>query len=141
MRAIGLDLGTKTLGIAITDSNKIIANGLENYHYPNFDLSFCIQKIETVFLQYKNDIDTIVLGYPKYKSGQKSGQTLFVEKFYQLLKQKYSNLQIVLEDEKYSTIFATNRLKELGFKSSKIKKIKDTTSAIIILESWLQQNK
>ena len=52
MRALGLDLGTKSLGIAITDNKKTIVNGLENYFYSNCDLNLCIAKIKEIFHLY-----------------------------------------------------------------------------------------
>ena len=137
MRALGLDLGTKSLGIAITDSKKIVVNALENYFYSNYDLSSCIAKIKEIFHLYRYEIDTIVLGYPLYKSGDKSLQTIFIEKFYDQLKKNFKSVKIFLEDEKYSTIFAIDTLKEIGLKNSKIKKIKDKISAVVILKSWL----
>ena len=137
MRALGLDLGTKSLGIAITDTKKMIVNGLENYFYSNHDLSLCIVKIKEIFHFYNYEIDTIVLGYPLYKSGDKSCQTFLVEKFYDQLKKNFKSVKIFLEDEKYSTVFAINSLKEIGLKNSKIKKIKDKISAVFILKSWL----
>lgn len=137
MRALGLDLGTKSLGVAITDNKKMIVNGLENYFYPHCDLNLCIMKIKEIFHLYNYEIDTIVLGYPLYESGNKSSQTFFVEKFYDQLKKNFKSVKIFLEDEKYSTVFAINSLKEIGLKSSKIKKIKDKISAVLILKSWL----
>lgn len=137
MRALGLDLGTKSLGIAITDNEKIVVNGLENYFYSNSNLDLCIAKIKKIFRLYHHEIDTIVLGYPLYKSGDKSLQTIFIEKFYDQLKKNFKSVKIFLEDEKYSTIFAIDSLKEIGLKNSKIKKVKDKISAVIILKSWL----
>ena len=137
MRALGLDLGTKSLGIAITDNKKIVVNGLENYFYSDCNLSLSITKIKEIFHYYNYEIDTIVLGYPLYKSGEKSEQTIFVEKFYNLLRKNFKAVKIFLEDEKYSTVFAINSLKEIGLKNSKIKKIKDKISAVVILKSWL----
>lgn len=137
MRVLGLDLGTKSLGIAITDNKKIVVNGLENYFYSDCNLSLCITKIKEIFHYYNYEIDTIVLGYPLYKSGEKSEQTIFVEKFYNLLRKNFKAVKIFLEDEKYSTVFAINSLEEIGLKNSKIKKIKDKISAVVILKSWL----
>ena len=140
MRALGLDLGSKTLGIAITDSQKIIATGIENFTYENNNLKKCIDKIKTIFQQYQ-DIDTIVLGYVKYKSGDKSSQSYLTEKFMQLLKQNfYSNLKYVFHDESYSTINTISLMKEAGLKGSKIRKIKDKMSAVYILQDWLATN-
>ena len=112
MRALGLDLGIKSLGIAITDNKKIVVNGLENYFYSNCDLNLCVMKIKEIFDLYNHEIDTIVLGYPLYKSGDRSQQTIFVEKFYDQLKKNFKSVKIFLEDEKYSTVFAINWLKK-----------------------------
>ena len=133
MRAIGLDLGTKSLGIAITDSNKIIASGIENFKYPNNDLEICIKKLKTIFNHYK-DIDTIVLGYVRYKSGDKSPQTYLIEQFMQLLKQNFKDVDLVYHDESYSTCNVISKMKEIGLKYSQIKKNKDKMSAVYILQ-------
>ncbi|MCQ3907725.1 MAG: Holliday junction resolvase RuvX [Mycoplasmoidaceae bacterium] len=140
MRALGLDLGTKTMGIAITDSNKIIASGLENFKYARNDLNACLNKIKQLFNQYNNDIDVIVIGYPLYPSGDKSPTCLIVDRLRDLIHEHLS-VRVILEDERYTTIEATGMLKEIGLKASKIKKIKDKMSAVVILDSWLQHGK
>lgn len=140
MRALGLDLGTKTMGMAITDSNKKIASGLENFSYAKNDLMSCVNRIKKLFINYP-DIDVIVLGYPLYPSGDKSPNCLLVDKAKQLIEANIKNVEVVLEDERYTTIEATGMLKEIGLKSSQIKKIKDKMSAVVILDSWLQHGK
>jgi len=138
MRALGIDLGTKTMGLAITDSMKIIASGLENFSYQNQNLNICLKKISDLVVYYHNDLDTIVLGYPLNVNGSKNQQTLYVESFFQLLKDNFPKLNIVLQDERYSTINATGMLKyEAKLKSSQIKKIKDKMAAVIILQEYL----
>lgn len=139
MRAIGLDLGTKSLGIAISDSNKIIASGIENFKYANNDFAICIKKIQKIISQYQ-DVDTIVLGYAKYKSGDKSPQTYLAEQFMDLLKQKFKNLNLTLHDESYSTCNVITQMKEVGLKYSQIKKNKDKMSAVYILQDWIDNN-
>lgn len=141
MRALGLDLGTKTMGIAITDSNKKIASGLENFSYAKNDLMSCINKIKKIMSQYNNDIDVIVLGYPLYPSGDKSPNCLLVDKAKQLIETNIKNAKVVLEDERYTTLEATGMLKDLGLKASQIKKIKDKMSAVVILDAWLEHGK
>ncbi len=138
MRAIGIDLGTKTMGIAMSDSLKIVASGLDNFEYPNNDLSICINKLQQVFEKYQNDIDTIVLGYPLGLKDQKTDMTLLVEKFSTLLKNDFPNVKLVHWDERNSTKQTTEFLKfNAGLKSSKIKKIKDKMSAVYILQDWI----
>lgn len=140
MRALGLDLGTKTMGIAITDSNKKIASGLENFSYGKNDLNACLNKIKKIFIDHNNDIDVIVLGYPLYPSGDKSPNCLLVDKLKELIEADI-NVRVVLEDERYTTLEATGMMKDIGLKASQIKKIKDKMSAVVILNSWLEHGK
>ena len=137
MRALGLDLGTKTLGIAISDSLKIIASGIENFLYSNNDFYECINQIKKIFDKYQNDIDTIVLGYPLNINGTKNERTLFVEDFHKKLNNVFPKMKIILSDERYTTRIATGMLKNYSLKNSQIKKVKDKMSAIVILQSWL----
>lgn len=139
MRALAIDFGTKTMGIAISDSLKIIASGLENFQYENSDVKICINKIKNIFEKYQNDIDTIVLGYPLNINGTKNERTLLVEKFLDMLKNNFSLIKIVLQDERYTTRIATWQLKSINVKASKIKQVKDKMSAIIILQSFLDK--
>lgn len=141
MRALGIDFGTKTLGLAITDSNKTIASSLEQFTYGKNDLMACVNKVKQVVKQYNNDIDVIVVGYPVYPSGDKSPTCLIIDKFKDLLHTHLPAISVVLEDERYTTLEATGELKELGFKSSFIKKVKDKMSAVRILDSWLSHGK
>lgn len=140
MRALGIDLGTKTMGLAITDSNKKIASGLDNFNYAKNDLNACMNKIKAIFKDNNNGIDTIVIGYPVYPSGDKSPMCLVVDKLVDLIKANLK-VKVVLQDERYTTLEATGMLKDLGLKASQIKKIKDKMSAVVILNSWLENEK
>ncbi len=141
MRALGLDLGTKTMGIAISDSLKIIASGLENFEYRDNDLSICINKLKEVFDKYQNDIDIIVLGHPKGLNNQKTEMTMLVEKFHSMLEQSFKGIKIIYWDERFSTVNTTSMLKfGAGLKASKIKKIKDKMSAVYILQDWIDNH-
>jgi putative Holliday junction resolvase len=141
MRVLGLDLGTKTCGIAITDSLKIVVNGIENYEYPNNDFNILINHLKQLMAKYKNDIETIVLGYPTRVNGDKTSWTLKVESFKALLEESFPNIKVTLYDERFSTIKATEHLKYTAeLKASQIKKIKDKMSAVIILQEYLDFN-
>ncbi|GMO15930.1 MAG: Holliday junction resolvase RuvX [Mycoplasmoidaceae bacterium] len=138
MRVIGIDLGTKTMGLAITDLNKTIASSLSNFEFTKNNYEACINKLKSVFKQYNNEIDTIVLGLPLKMSGKKNEWTLTVEKFGNTLSSIFQNVRIIFQDERMTTINAVTFLKEdLGLKASKIKKIKDKMSAVIILQEYL----
>ncbi|MDR0675011.1 MAG: Holliday junction resolvase RuvX [Mycoplasmataceae bacterium] len=140
MRLLGIDLGTKTMGIAITDSLQVIASGLENFVYGNNNLDICVNKIKLLLQRYQGDVANIILGYPTNINGAKNERTLLIEKFYKLLKPQI-NVPIIFHDERYSTIKATGYLKyEANLKSSQIKKIKDKMSAVIILDEYMQSH-
>lgn len=127
------------MGIAITDSLQIVCNGLENFEYSNNDLNICLNKIKKLLERYKNDIEKIILGYPINVNGTKNERTLLIEEFHNILKNNIS-IPIVLQDERYTTLKATGFLKkEVGLKASKIKKIKDKMSAVIILEEYMNR--
>ncbi|MDR3330437.1 MAG: Holliday junction resolvase RuvX [Mycoplasmataceae bacterium] len=140
MRLLGIDLGTKTMGLAITDSIQMLASGLENFEYANNDLNICVNKINSLLSRYQNDVEKIILGYPTNVNNTKNERTLLVEQFYELLKRIVpTNIKIVLQDERYTTLKATGMMKfDVGLKSSQIKKIKDKMSAVVILQEYME---
>lgn len=128
------------MGIAVTDSLKMLATGLENFTYSQNNLDHCVNKIKKLLDYYHNDVERIVLGYPTNVNGTKNERTFLIEQFHKLL-QKNINIPIVLQDERYTTIAATGRLKyQVGLKSSQIKKVKDKISAVIILEEYMSNH-
>lgn len=128
------------MGIAVTDSLKILASGLENFTYSNNDLTLCVNKVIALCEYYSNDLDTIVIGYPLYPSGDKNERTYLVEKFISMLEEVLpKNIKIVKQDERYSTVSATGSLKAMNLKNSQIKKIKDKMAAVVILSSFLEE--
>jgi RNase H-fold protein (predicted Holliday junction resolvase) len=62
MRILAIDLGTKNMGLAITDKSATIINALNNFAFTQNNFSACYQKIKSVAETYNNEIDTIVLG-------------------------------------------------------------------------------
>lgn len=140
MRLLGLDLGKKTLGIAITDSNKKIVNPLENFEYKGNNLMICVHRIMKIIKEY-GDISQIVLGDPYFGNKNLNRNDDFI-KFFNLLKANIdANINVVFADEFKTTKTSTSTLKELGLKGSQIKKIIDKVSAVEILNNYLMLNK
>ena len=138
MRKLCLDLGTKTCGFAISDNLNIIATGLENYFFQEKKFSEVIKKVKWYLneSEYKNEIDTIVLGYPLRMDLSKSERTLMVENF-KLMLAKEINLPIIFQDERQTTINAENILQSAGNSKTKRKTKKDSLAAQLILEDYL----
>jgi len=136
-KALGLDLGTKTLGIAITDSLRIAAHGLENF---TFEFGNYKKAREHVLeIVKKENITDIALGYPLNMSGVAGERCESVERFKADLEKENPALKITLVDERMTTIIANNRLLEADLSRAKRKEVIDKMSAVVILESYLSR--
>ena len=136
MRYLGLDLGTKTLGVSISDITKTIATSLITINHDN-NFDYLIDKIEEFIDEYK--IEKIVLGLPKNMNntlGERAEMVL-------LFKEKLSQLgvPIFLEDERLTTRVAENILIDADMRRKKRKKVIDKLAANVILQSYLDKEK
>ena len=138
MRYLGLDLGTKTLGIAISDTTLTIASPLKTIFYPEEDYDFLIEELKKICDEY--DISKIILGLPKNMNnsiGPRGEATLTFKK----LLESYLNKEVIMQDERLSTVEATNYLIEGNMSRKKRKKRVDTVAAVIILETYLNKER
>lgn len=143
MRKIALDLGTKTCGFAITDELNIIATGIENFTYSNNDFSIVLKRLEYWLKFYEYKIDKIILGFPTNATdGSYNQRTYMVLDFKKYIEDNLScKIDVILHDERFTTKIATEFLKKEGkLKASKIKKIKDKMSAVVILSDYMNFN-
>ncbi len=135
-RKIGLDLGSKSLGIAISDPLNFTAQGKENFRFEERDWETAINRLQDYFNEY--EIDTIVLGYVVYPSGDKSETTYMIEEFKELLNQKF-NIPIIYIDEANTTNKAHEIMIKANVSRKKRKQNKDKLAAQLILEDYLMR--
>ena len=135
MTVIGLDLGTRTLGIAISRTG-IIANPYTLLKYGNDDYDYLASEIKKIV--EKENVSKIVLGFPKNMNNTCGFATERTKKFQEVL-EKYVNVPIILVDERLSTVEATNILLANDMSRKKRKKIIDITAAMIILDTYLKK--
>lgn len=133
-KAMGLDLGTRTCGIAISDVLGI-AHGREEYRFPEGDYENCLEHI--IALSKKENIKEIALGYPLNMNGSVGDSAKRSEKFKEALLKKDPELKIELVDERLTTVQANKALLEGDLSRGKRKKVIDQQSAVLILESYL----
>lgn len=138
MRALGLDLGTKTLGIAVSDKTNTIATPLKVETFPKEDYNYLIKIVKEYVEKY--NITNIVLGLPKNMDNSLGFASERSLKFKKLL-EECLDLKIDLVDERLSTVEALGILKETGNKNINQKHIVDAVAASIILESYLRGSK
>lgn len=134
MRYLGLDLGTKTLGIAVSDKTNTIATPFKTLHYKEYEE--LIPELKKIILE--KEIGTFVLGYPKNMNNTLGPAVERTENFKSYLEENFS-LPIVLIDERLSTVEAENILISTDTKRKKRKQIIDSYAAAIILDTFLKK--
>lgn len=135
MRKIALDIGDVRIGIATSDPMGIIASGYQTYtRTADFDKD--LQYIAK--LAKDMGCDTFVLGLPINMDGSEGERVLKSRDFGEKLKQ-YSDLKIVYQDERWSTVSAEKMLIETGMRREKRKTVVDKVAATIILQSYLNR--
>lgn len=136
MRYLGLDLGTKTLGVAITDKTGTIARFLKVIHFKSEDYDKALQEIVEIVKEY--DIKKIALGLPKNMNNSLGFASERSLKFKEKL-EKLIDIPIILIDERLSTVEAENILLNADMSRKKRKKVIDGVAAQIILETLIKK--
>lgn len=135
-RILAIDYGRKRVGLAVTDPMQIIANGLETV--PAKDLLDYLEKYMA-----KEDVECIVVGYPKQLNNQDSESMKFVKPFLGQLKKRFPDIPIELMDERYTSKIAFQAMIDGGLKKKarQNKALIDTVSATIILQSYMEKKR
>ncbi len=132
-RILSIDYGTKRTGIAVSDPLRIIAGGLE---------TVATKELERWLGDYcaKNDVSTIVVGKPSQMSGEPSATWRFIEPLVARLKKSYPNKEVVLHDERFTSVLAQRTILEsgIGKMARRDKALVDKVSATIILQSYME---
>ncbi|WP_113923107.1 Holliday junction resolvase RuvX [Cognataquiflexum aquatile] len=134
-RILSIDLGTKRTGIAVTDPLKMLANPLEMVETPKL-----IDFLTSYFK--KEEVETIVLGYPRHLDGNPNEMTPKVISLKERLSKLFPDKKLVLVDERFTSKMAMQTMIAMGSKKKdRIEKAGnlDKVSAAIILQSYLEQ--
>ena len=142
MKKLGLDVGDKTIGVAVSDEMGIIADGVTTIERVG------IKKDTGKVLDYikEYNCDTVMIGLPQKLDGTDSPQTEKVREFKQKLENKLkgggmNHVNIEFYDERLTTVMAERVLIEADMRRNKRKEIIDRQAAIIILQSYLDSNR
>jgi len=135
MRILGLDYGSKTVGVAVCDPLGITAQGVETIvRREENKLRKTLARIEALIAEY--EIETIVLGYPKNMDDSIGERAKKTEEFRDMLTRR-TGLPVILWDERLTTIEANDILIESGVRREDRKKVIDKIAAMLILRSYL----
>lgn len=135
MRIMGLDYGTKTVGVAISDALLLTAQGIETIERKEENkLRRTCARIEELIHEY--DVDRIVLGLPKHMNndiGERAEKSI---EFGEMLK-KRTGLEVIMWDERMTTVSAERVLIESDVRRENRKKYVDKIAAVFILQGYL----
>ncbi|MEC1612239.1 Holliday junction resolvase RuvX [Bacillus mojavensis] len=134
MRILGLDLGTKTLGVALSDEMGWTAQGIETIKINEAEGDYGLPRLSELTKDYT--IDKIVLGFPKNMNGTVGPRGEASQAFAKVLETTY-NVPVVLWDERLTTMAAEKMLIAADVSRQKRKKVIDKMAAVMILKGYL----
>jgi putative Holliday junction resolvase len=132
-RVLGLDVGSRRIGLAISDLLGITAQGLETLQRQNKKLDF--QKLKDVIDRYQ--VAEIVVGYPLRMSGSEGVQAEKMQRFAQELRDRFQ-LPVHLWDERLTSAEANRLLRESEMSIKRRGEAVDRMAAVLILQSWME---
>ena len=135
MKYIGLDLGSRTLGIAMSNRSGLIASSFTIIRH-NEDYDYLIEELKKIIKE--NKVEEIVLGFPKNMNNTIGPKGELSLRFKEMLEEQ-TGLKVNLVDERLSTKEATNLLIFNDTSRKKRKKVIDSMAATIILQSYLDR--
>jgi len=135
-RILALDYGRKRVGVAVSDPLEITANGLETLDVKN------VRDFIRSFLE-KEEVDCLVIGYPKQMNNLPSEASQYVDGFLKWFNREYPDLKVEKVDERFTSRMAQKAMIDGGVKKSdrQNKYLVDKVSAVLILQSYLDSKK
>ncbi len=138
MRVLSLDLGTKSLGICISDPSNIIAIPLENFMFDEQDWDAAADRVFEIVKE--NSVGVVLLGHPLRTDGQKSEMTIHSEMFFEMLCE-ILEAKVMLFDERFTTQRGIELLKnKYNNDMEKVNQNKDMAAAYVMLVDYLMYN-
>lgn len=135
-RILAIDYGQKRVGLAVTDSLQISANGLT---------TLGVHEVMNFLKEYlsKETVDKFVVGYPKQMNGQESDSIQYIRPFVSKLKQNFPAIEVVMVDERFTSVLAHKTMLEAGLKKKdrQNKEIVDKVAAVIILQTYMESSR
>ena len=136
-RIMGLDYGSKTIGVAVSDLLGMTAQGVETIDINEQIKDFKIKRLKELVNEY--NLGKIVVGLPKNMDnsiGFRGEATLY---FVEVLKKKIKSVEVILQDERLTTMGAERVLLEANVSRKKRKNVIDKMAAVLILQTYLDK--
>lgn len=138
MRYLGFDLGTRTLGISLSDTTGLIASTYKTIRFEEKDYDSLIPQIKEIINEF--NISKIVLGLPKNMNNSLGDRSLETLSFKEKLEANF-DVQVILQDERLTTVEANNYMLKADMSRKKRKEKIDSLAANIILQTYLDKER
>lgn len=136
MRILGLDYGDKTIGVAVSDPFGWTAQGVEIIRRENpAEYKKSLRRLGELIEEYH--AESIVLGYPKNLDNSEGERCEKTKAFCERLKNRFPKTEVVLWDERFSTVAAERALREANLSHGQRKRVIDKMAAVHILQGYL----
>lgn len=132
-RILSLDIGDRTIGVAVSDLLGMTAQGVETIRRTTMEAD--LKRLQELMAMYETK--KLVSGYPRNMNGTEGPRCEFVKEFCQEIKQVESEAEIIFWDERLSTVAATRSLIEADVSRKKRKQVIDKMAAVFILQGYL----
>jgi len=138
MRALGLDVGTKTIGVAVSDALGWTAQGIETVKINEERQMFGLDRLNEIIVSY--EIDKVIVGLPKNMNGSIGERGEACQRFAKMIEEEFK-LPVILWDERLSTMAAERFLISADVSRKKRKQVIDKMAAVVILQNYLDSIK
>ena len=138
MRYLGIDLGSKTVGLAMSDTTLTIASTYKTIFFKDEDYNSTINEIKDIIKEY--NITKIILGLPKNMNNTLGERAEITLKYKELL-EKSTDLPVIMFDERLTSVISNSILIVADMSRKKRKKKVDSIAAQIILQDYLNKEK
>jgi len=136
MRYIGLDLGSRTLGVSISDELGFLARSYDTFRFNDDEYDKAIEY--TINICKKENVKEVVLGLPRHMNGDYGVRAEISKDFKEKL-ESLSDIKVHLEDERMTTIIVDKAMIKGNVRREKRKQLKDEMAAVVILQSFLDK--
>ena len=136
MKYIGLDLGSVTLGVAISDEMGFLARAYDTFRFSKDDYDAAVNY--TVEICKKENVKTVVLGLPKHMNGDEGIRANISHEFKNKI-ESISDIKVILQDERLTTIIVDKAMISGNVRRKDRKQKKDEMAAVVILQNYLDR--
>jgi len=133
-KILGLDLGSRTCGVALSDLSGFLAGAVKTIRFQEDDYDTCMD--EVIKIIDEENIKTVVLGLPKHMNGDVGIRGQISQEFAEVLKEE-RDVQVVLWDERLTTVMAQKTMISSNMNRNKRHEMVDAMAAEMILQSYL----